>query len=160
MNHKNEKPIKRRQFLKWITTAVSSLIAAAYAIPAIAYVLGPSLRNETEQWLPLGSTSEIPLDTPTLFKTRVERITGWIASTEDISVYVLTHNGRDFVALSNICTHLGCRVRWVADRQQFFCPCHNGVFDNEGNVVSGPPPRPLDRYPVHVEDNQLSILSA
>jgi Rieske Fe-S protein len=73
-------------------------------------------------------------------------------------VYVLTENGRDFVAMSNICTHLGCRVRWITEREQFYCPCHNGVFDREGNVVSGPPPRPLDRYETKVEEGQLFIL--
>ena len=160
MTEKNENLKHRRQFLKWITAAISSLIAAAFTIPAVAYILGPSLRNETEQWIPLGSTSSIPLHTPTLFKINVERITGWITSTQDLSIYVLTHNGRDFVAMSSICTHLSCRVRWVSDQEQFFCPCHNGVFDKDGNVVSGPPPRPLDRYLVNVEGDQLSILVA
>jgi Rieske Fe-S protein len=71
---------------------------------------------------------------------------------------VYTENGRDFIAMSNICTHLGCRVRWVAERQEFFCPCHNGVYDKLGNVVSGPPPKPLDRYAVKVEDDQIMVL--
>jgi Rieske Fe-S protein len=59
--------------------------------------------------------------------------------------------------MSNICTHLGCRVRWIADQESFFCPCHNGVFDAQGSVVSGPPPRPLDRYEVKVEGDQLFV---
>ena len=71
---------------------------------------------------------------------------------------MLTDNGRDFLAMSNICTHLGCRVRWIADQEQFFCPCHNGVFDKDGTVVSGPPPRPLDRYEVKVEGETVYIL--
>jgi Rieske Fe-S protein len=41
-------------------------------------------------------------------------------------------------------------VRWEGDKSRFFCPCHNGVFDREGQVVSGPPPRALDRYDVEV----------
>jgi Rieske Fe-S protein len=49
-------------------------------------------------------------------------------------------------------------VRWIADRKQFLSPCHNGVFDIHGNVVSGPPPRPLDRYEVKVENDQLFLL--
>jgi len=72
-------------------------------------------------------------------------------------VYVLTDNGRDYTAMSNICTHLSCRVRWVAERDHFFCPCHNGVFDKKGLVIAGPPPRPLDRYEVKVEGDQLFI---
>ncbi len=53
-------------------------------------------------------------------------------------------------ALSLICTHLGCRAHWEANRSRVFCPCHDGVFDPQGRVVSGPPPRPLDRYEVEL----------
>jgi menaquinol-cytochrome c reductase iron-sulfur subunit len=159
MEEKSRKIIGRRPFLGWITAAISSLIASAYTIPAVRFVLGSSLEQETEQWLTLGSISKVPLGTPTLFKINVERRAGWVTSTEDVSVYILTNNGRDYAAMSNICTHLGCRVRWVAEREQFFCPCHNGVFDKDGTVVSGPPPRPLDRYPVNVEADQISILA-
>jgi len=87
----------------------------------------------------------------------VERKTGWIVNQEKISIYVLTTDGRDFIAMSNICTHLGCRVRWIAEQASFFCPCHNGVFDAQGSVVSGPPPRALDRYEVNVEGDKLYI---
>ena len=52
--------------------------------------------------------------------------------------------------MSNICTHLGCRVRWVSGQEEFFCPCHDGVFDIDGNVVSGPPPRPLEAFTVNL----------
>jgi Rieske Fe-S protein len=76
---------------------------------------------------------------------------------QEHSIFVLTENGRDFIAMSNICTHLGCRVRWLADPEVFLSPCHNGVFDKQGYVVSGPPPRPLDRYEVKVEGDQLYI---
>jgi Rieske Fe-S protein len=69
----------------------------------------------------------------------------------------LTQDGREFIAMSNICTHLGCRVRWIEDRDQFFCPCHNGIFDEQGSVVSGPAPKPLDRFEVKVEEEQLYL---
>ena len=71
--------------------------------------------------------------------------------------YIITDQGRDFIAFSNICTHLGCRVRWINDQEQFFCPCHNAVFDQNGEVESGPPPRALDRFEVKVEDGQVYI---
>jgi Rieske Fe-S protein len=77
---------------------------------------------------------------------------------EEISIYVLTDDGREFIAMSNVCTHLGCRVRWISDQQLFFCPCHNASFDVEGVVLSGPPPRPLDRFEVKAEDGQLFVL--
>jgi menaquinol-cytochrome c reductase iron-sulfur subunit len=151
--------LTRRNFLALVTTAIGGLIGLAMTVPAIAYIVGPALqRGKTEEWIRLGSTTKVELGTPTLFKTTIERQTGWIKNQEEISVYILTANGRDYIALSNICSHLGCRVRWIADQQQFFCPCHNGVFDKEGNVLSGPPPRPLDRYTVKVENSETFIL--
>lgn len=141
------------------TGAIAAFISASMAIPAIAYVMGPALkRSKEEEWLRLGSTSKVEIGTPTLFKVQQERQTGWIVDTREISVYVLTEDGRNYVAMSNICTHLGCRVRWITDEQNFFCPCHNAVFGKDGEVVTGPPPRALDQFEVKVEDDQLYIL--
>ncbi len=154
-----EKAPGRRQFLAAATWAIGGLVTALYSIPAIAYLIAPALeRAGVENWLRLGSTSKVEIGEPTLFKTSLERQTGWITNQEEISVYVITENGRDFVAMSNICTHLGCRVRWIAERDGFFCPCHNAVFDKNGEVVAGPPPRALDRFEVRIEDDQILIL--
>jgi len=153
-----EKSVSRRDFMNTAIWAIGGFISAAFAIPAIVYVVAPALqKNQLEEWVRLGSTDKVELGTPTLFKANIERQTGWIVNEEEISVYVLTENGRDYVAMSNICTHLGCRVRWISDQSQFFCPCHNAIFDEEGLVVSGPPPRPLDRYETKVENNQIFI---
>jgi Rieske Fe-S protein len=142
-----------------VTWAIGALIGVGLGIPAIAYLIGPALRRSEEQiWIRLGSASKVELGIPTLFKARIERKTGWIVTEQELSVYVRTDNGRDFVAMSSICTHLGCRVRWISDQEQFFCPCHTAAFDQEGNVVTGPPPRPLDRYEVKEEDGQLYVL--
>lgn len=153
----NDNEISRRELLSKATAFIGALIGAGLVVPAVAYIIGPALQRQEENWIELGTTRKVEIGTPTLFKARVERQTGWIESEEEIAAYVLTENGREYTAMSNICTHLGCRVRWVADRSQFLCPCHNGIFDKQGNVVSGPPPRPLDRYQVRVEDNQLLV---
>ena len=153
------KQLSRRDFLSIATWAIGGLISAGMAIPAIAYIIGPALkRSEGQEWVQLGATSKVELGTPTLFKANIERQTGWIVDQRELSFYVLTENGRDYVAMSNICTHLGCRVRWIADKNEFFCPCHNGVFDKDGNVIDGPPPRSLDRYELKVEGDQLYVL--
>ena len=155
----DEDTISRRNFLSIATLTIGGLIAAGLAIPAVAYIIGPAMKRDNAQnWIQLGSTAKVELGSPTLVKVKVERTTGWIVNEEEISAYIFTENGRDFIVMSNICTHLGCRVRWVDDQQQFFCPCHNGVFDKTGNVVSGPPPRPLDRYVVKIEGDKLFIL--
>ncbi|HZS10959.1 MAG TPA: Rieske (2Fe-2S) protein [Nitrospirales bacterium] len=61
------------------------------------------------------------------------------------------------IALSRRCTDLGCLISWNVDRQQFVCPCHQGVFDQTGKNLSGPPPRPLDRYEVVTKGEQLYV---
>jgi cytochrome b6-f complex iron-sulfur subunit len=62
-----------------------------------------------------------------------------------------------FLALSRECTHLGCTVPWVAEENRFVCPCHASIFDIRGVVVSPPAPRPLDTYPVTIENNVVKV---
>jgi len=151
--------ISRRKFLSIATWSIGGFISLAMAIPAIVYIVGPALkRSKAQNWIRLGPSSRVELNTPTLFKATVQQQSGWIVNEEELSFYVLTENGRDYIAMSNICTHLGCRVRWIDEQGQFFCPCHNAIFDKEGQVVAGPPPRPLDRYEVKLEDGLLYVL--
>jgi menaquinol-cytochrome c reductase iron-sulfur subunit len=149
--------LSRRDLMKAAIAGIGGLIGASIGLPAIGYVVGPALKKAADEWIQLGPVGKVELDNPTLFKTTIETQTGWLSTQEEISAYILTKNGQDFVAISNICTHLGCRVRWIADQDGFFCPCHNGVFAKDGTVVSGPPPRPLDRFEVKVEDGVLFI---
>lgn len=65
-----------------------------------------------------------------------------------------------FIALSNVCPHLGCKVHWEAQKNRFFCPCHNGVFDPNGRGIGGPPGeagQSLPRYPLKVDNALLFI---
>ena len=152
------KRFSRRDFMAFSTWAIGGLISLGMGIPAVAYVIGPAVKaRENQEWIRIGSAAKVELNTPTLFKTKIQKQTGWIINETELSIYVLTDNGRDYIAMSNVCTHLGCRVRWIADQTQFFCPCHNAVFDEAGEVVDGPPPRPLDRYEVKVEEGQLFV---
>ncbi len=64
---------------------------------------------------------------------------------------------REVKAMSTVCTHLGCTVYWEQDREEFYCPCHQGRFDKDGNVLSGPPPRPLETYKVDIQDDNIFI---
>lgn len=66
----------------------------------------------------------------------------------------------DFLALSSVCPHLGCRVHWEGQNDRFFCPCHNGAFDRQGNPTAGPPKsanQALVRFPLRVEDGLLYL---
>lgn len=61
-------------------------------------------------------------------------------------------------AFSAVCTHLGCVVKWQpTDHHAIYCECHGGMFDRQGAVVGGPPPRPLPQYPVEVRDGQVIV---
>ncbi len=66
----------------------------------------------------------------------------------------------DFIALSDVCPHLGCRVHWEPGNERFFCPCHNGAFDPQGRPIAGPPKdanQPLTRFKLVVEDRLLFV---
>ena len=154
---KKHEDISRRDVMKVTISVIGGLIGTAIGIPAIVYILGPALKKEETNWIRVSSLSTIELGTPTLLKPRIVSQDGWIEEEEEVGVYVLTEDGRNYHALSNICTHLGCRVRWIAEREQFFSPCHNGVFDKNGYVISGPPPRPLDEFVTKIEDGNLYI---
>ena len=152
--------MSRRKFLSRATISIVGGIAALMGIPTIAYLVSPAKARGGlgVDAIPLGPVSKVPVGEPTLFKSTIERKNGWVPQAEEISFYVTTENGRDFTAMSNICTHLGCRVRWVGDDEQFFCPCHNAAFARNGTVASGPPPRALDQFELSVEDGQLFVV--
>jgi len=62
-----------------------------------------------------------------------------------------------FLALSIICSHLGCSVLWNEEENQFICPCHSSAFDNLGNVINSPAPRALDYFPVVIEEGKVKV---
>jgi Rieske Fe-S protein len=69
---------------------------------------------------------------------------------------MLTAQG-EYRALSAVCTHLGCTVQYRSDSQQIWCACHNGVYDLTGRNISGPPPRPLEDFDVHVRGAEVVV---
>lgn len=70
---------------------------------------------------------------------------------------IVFHEGTGVYVLSKVCTHLGCIVTWKPDQRQFYCGCHKAHFDQEGRVLDGPPPRPLDRIPCKEEGDHYVI---
>lgn len=70
---------------------------------------------------------------------------------------VLQPRAGEFIALSAVCTHLGCIIKWVDDAQEFLCPCHAGRFAPTGQVLGGPPPRALDIYAVTLDGDDILI---
>jgi len=62
-----------------------------------------------------------------------------------------------FLALSRICTHLGCTVPWIESEGRFVCPCHASAFTITGEVLSPPAPRPLDLFPIRIENGIVKV---
>jgi cytochrome b6-f complex iron-sulfur subunit len=76
---------------------------------------------------------------------------------QNAAAVVINRPDKGFIAFSRTCTHLGCLVEFNKNRQILLCPCHAGVYDLEGNVVSGPPPKPLTPIPLKIEGDSIII---
>ena len=151
--------ITRGEFVKVMTVFLSSLMGIVIGLPAIRYLISPALRaKENEVWVPLGSLEKYPIGTPKPFNFTRSVINGWDKTVNSYGVFVVRTDETQAMVLSNICTHLACRVSWHSELQHYVSPCHNGHFDMYGDVISGPPPRPLDEFTTKIEDGNLYIL--
>jgi menaquinol-cytochrome c reductase iron-sulfur subunit len=151
--------LSRRDFVKGVTVATGALIGVGLGVPALDYIISPGLNvKETEAWVPVGPLDNYEVGIPKLFNFNRTQINGWEKTVLSLGAFVIRKDVNNVLVLSNICTHLSCRVSWHSDIQHYVSPCHNGHFDIYGNVVSGPPPRPLDEFQTKIEDGRLSIL--
>lgn len=150
--------VSRRRFLSGLIAAVAGIVGFVVAIPAVAYVISPGLkRAANNDWINLGPESSIVPGVPTPFKWSRMVEDGWVKSLQSGTAYAVQLEGQELKVFSDVCTHLGCRVTWYQDPQQFICPCHDGFFNIEGQVVSGPPPRPMDPLTYRIENGQVQI---
>lgn len=150
--------IDRRDFVKIIVAFVGTVIGTIVGLPAIAYLISPATKTQaSEAWIPLGPLENYPTDTPTLFSFTRSRVNGWEKTVNSYGAYVVRKSDNSVVVFSNMCTHLACRVKWTEDVQEYICPCHDGHFNAQGEVVLGPPPKPLIEYETKIEEGNLFI---
>jgi len=148
----------RRDFIKAATAFIGGLIGAGVGLPSIAYLLSPALRQtEDESIVGLGPLEGYPIGIPTRRDFTRTRVNGWERTAVNHGVYVVRLNESEARVFSDICTHLGCRVRWRPELQHYVSPCHDGHFDILGKNISGPPPRPLDEFVTKIEGGNLYI---
>jgi Rieske Fe-S protein len=139
--------LNRNGFVKVVAAMVGTAMGAIIGIPAIGYLISPATKiQKSDSWIPLGPLEKIPLGQPTLFNFTRSRINGWEKTVNSYGVYVWRKNEAEVKVFSNVCTHLSCRVKWDVEKGAYLCPCHSAIFDVEGNVQDGPPPRPLKMY--------------
>lgn len=158
MSNSKDKNLSRRDFIKATTVLVGGFISAVVGIPAIAYLISPSLRkSEEDAWINLGAINDYPLGIPKLFQFARTSVNGWERTGMSYGVFVVRQDEKNVRVFSNICTHLGCHVNWHSDVQHYISPCHDGHFDILGKNISGPPPRPLDEFVTKIEEGNLFI---
>jgi cytochrome b6-f complex iron-sulfur subunit len=75
----------------------------------------------------------------------------------NMPIVVINRPEKGLIAFSRVCTHLGCLVDYNEKKQLFLCPCHAGVFDIEGYVVSGPPPKAMNAIPLRIDGGNIVI---
>lgn len=71
--------------------------------------------------------------------------------------YLVCLEDGSLLALSRTCTHLGCSVPWDEKKNKFICPCHGSTFNLTGEVLTAPAPRPLDTFPVRIENGIVKV---
>ena len=145
----------RRGFFNRIMAAIGGLVGIGIAAPLIGYGILPALRKEETGWFKVEEAEAFELNKPKLVPVTPLSPKDWPEEPVKQAVYVVKKEDGQFVLFDIHCTHVGCPVHWNDKAQRFFSPCHGGVFDIEGKVLAGPPPRPLDRYEVKIESGTV-----
>jgi quinol---cytochrome c reductase iron-sulfur subunit, bacillus type len=145
----------RRQFTVRAIFGLTGLMSLALTTPAMIYVFGRPDSKRQSGWIDAGAVSELSASAPTEVPILRIRTDGWKIKSERDSVWIVKEASGKIIALSPRCTHLGCAYHWDASKKMFACPCHGSLFLPTGAVVSGPAPRPLDRYAVKIEGDRL-----
>jgi cytochrome b6-f complex iron-sulfur subunit len=135
--------MKKREFLTGLLTLLGLTAAGSFVYPLVRFLAPPTGKAKTKQItlktseIPVGDAKDIPF--------------GGVPS------MIINRPGKGFIALSRVCSHLGCLVEYSKSQSRIICPCHGAIFDLEGSVVSGPPPKPLQRLPLKVEGESILI---
>ena len=162
MSGSNE--ISRRDFIKVTTGIVGGVIAVAIGLPTISYLIDPALsEGGKDMWVSIGKFEDMQIGIPYPFSFTRVQVNGWERTSSSFGGYALRRSDdpKDLLILNSRCTHLSCTVNWSEEAKAYLCPCHDAKFGIEGEVLDGPPPRPLDDYNVYrvTEDGSVEILS-
>jgi len=156
--------VTRRRFMTGVTHGAGGVAAMAFTLPALAFAVGPLFSRVPFNWQTVGTTADF---TDLTYVTKVITVVQGIGNAGNTIAFMRKRNPsidtepedqyNHYIALSSRCMHLGCPVRYVAAAERFICPCHGGVYDFRGMVVSGPPVRPLDRFYTRIHDGLVQV---
>ena len=145
-----EARMSRRAMLFKLGLLFNGFAAAVLGVPILRYLLSPAIREKKmghESWVSLGGLEKFPAGQTRLATYRNPVVTPWDGQTADIPCWVRNVDGQSFQVFAINCAHLGCPVRWFPKSGLFLCPCHGGVYYEDGSRASGPPERGLFQYP-------------
>jgi cytochrome b6-f complex iron-sulfur subunit len=134
----------RRNFLSWFSALAVALMGGAASAIGGGFLY--PIKRQKPPPLFVCLEAEVPYEKPVEIKDPRGR-----------KVLLMRLPSGDFLAVSTICSHLGCAVFYRPDKRTFECPCHGGVFDGEGHPIYGPPQKPLDRYPAVVREGKVFV---
>ncbi len=145
------KRMKRRDFLKKAIKVFFSIIAAA-VLSVFIYIYPSKIKERRLQFVYIMDEDDLP-------RKGIRKVEfQYKADDKEVANRVfLAAAGGDLTAFSSVCTHLGCLVNWDNNKKEFICPCHAGKYDMNGNVIAGPPPKPLTRLPLKIEDGKVYV---
>lgn len=137
--------MKRRNFINYFLGGSLAGTIIAFLYPIISFILPTKQTEAVIKKISAAKLGELAPNTYKIFK---------FGTTPGILIN--TSDG-ELKAFSGICTHLTCTVIYESDTGTLLCPCHNGRFDLNGNVVSGPPPKPLESYNVEISGEDIVV---
>jgi menaquinol-cytochrome c reductase iron-sulfur subunit len=146
---------RRQSFLK-IAAAFNGVVGVLLGIPIVGYILSP-MKQGDDRWIPLGTLDRFPAGETRLATFRSPASNRSDGDTAELPCWVRNVDGSKFQVFAINCAHLGCPVRWFPQSRLFMCPCHGGVYYEDGARASGPPERGLFEYPFKVLDGKLHI---
>ena len=147
----------RRRFLSRVTIALSAAIAGLVGLPIVGYLIAPLFEREPDTYVPVGDLGRFPAGTTTLVQFDDPSPLLWAGQTAKTALWVRSLAVGSFQVFNVNCTHLGCPVDWRSEAKLFLCPCHGGVYYEDGTVAGGPPPRPLSEREWRVEGGKLTV---
>ncbi|MGI9103270.1 MAG: ubiquinol-cytochrome c reductase iron-sulfur subunit [Terriglobales bacterium] len=135
----------RRRFVQVLLGGGLLASAATFIYPVLRYILPPATTDLGGDTVVAAKVGELKPNTAKIFKFGSRP-----------GLLLLGADG-EYRAMSATCTHLSCTVQYRGDLKQVWCACHNGMYDLAGRNVSGPPPRPLELYDVHVRGEEVVV---
>lgn len=149
----------RRAFLFKLSVLLNAAVGAVLAVPMVGFLLGPARRKDTSvgSWISLGSVDSFPVGETRLAEFRSPVSNYNDGDTAKVPCWVRREGPAKFQVFAINCAHLGCPVRWFPESKLFMCPCHGGVYYENGDRAAGPPDRGLFEYRTRIDNGQLTI---